>query len=66
MKTYENFNEIEKDLQLLRLEKEIALEELKLVKHDLNESLKPINWITIILKQVSKYGFLLLIKKVFK
>lgn len=66
MKTYETFNEIEKDLQLLRLKKEIALEELKLVKHDINETLKPVNWVSIILKHISKYGFLLLIKKIFK
>lgn len=66
MKSYENFDEIERDLQLLRLEKNIALEELKLVKHNFNESLSSLSWITIALKYLSKYGFLFLIKKIFK
>lgn len=66
MKTYETFDEIDRDLKLLRLERDIAFEELKMVKHNFSNSLKPVNWITTILKAISKYGVLLMIKKMFK
>lgn len=66
MKTYESFADIEKEVKKLALEKEIAFEELKIVKHDFEDVLKPINWLNSILKVASKYGFLMLFKKVFK
>ncbi|WP_159947089.1 DUF6327 family protein [Polaribacter septentrionalilitoris] len=65
-RTYESFNEIEADLKKLYLEKEIAYEELKIVKHDFEDHLKPLNWLNSILKMISKYGVLLMIKKMFK
>jgi hypothetical protein len=61
--TYNSFIEIEKELRKLELEREIAKEELKIVKHDFESTLKPANWITTVLKTLSKYGFLLVIKK---
>lgn len=66
MKTFESFDDIEKELKKLALEKEIALEELKIVKHDFEHVLKPINWLNSILNVASKYGFFMLLKKVFK
>lgn len=66
MKTYTSFLEIEKDLRKLELEKNIAKEELKIVKHNFEGILEPINWINSIFKTVSKYGILLLIKRIFK
>lgn len=66
MKTYTSFIEIEKDLRKLELEKEIAKEELKIVKRDFEEFLTPVNWLTSILRAVSKYGVLLTIKRFFK
>lgn len=66
MKTYQSFNEIEKDLKQLYLEKEIAFEELKIVKHDLEDYMKPINWLNNLLKVISKYGVLFMLKKMFK
>jgi hypothetical protein len=66
MKIYNSFSEIEKDLKKLQLEKEIAIEELKIVKHDFEAYTKPIVWVNKALKYLSKYGVLLMIKKLFK
>ena len=66
MKTYTSFLEIEKDLKKLELEKNIAEEELKIVKHNFESILEPINWINSMVKTISKYGILLLIKRMFK
>ncbi|PQJ80613.1 DUF6327 family protein [Polaribacter porphyrae] len=66
MKTYTSFIEIEKDLRKLELERDIAKEELKIVKHNFEDFLKPVNWVTTILKAISKYGVLLMIKRIFK
>lgn len=40
-KTYSNFEEIDRDLKILRLKSEIAKEELKLSLHDTKEELSP-------------------------
>ena len=51
-KKYQSFNEIQADLKKLYLEKEIAYEELKIVKRDFEDYLKPINWFTELLKKL--------------
>ncbi|APZ46353.1 hypothetical protein BW723_08605 [Polaribacter reichenbachii] len=66
MKTYTSFIEIEKDLKKLELEREIAKEELKIVKHNFEGILEPMNWINSLFKMLSKYGVLLMIKKILK
>ena len=66
MKNYTTFDEIEYDLKRLNLERKIALEELKGVKGQLKEDLKPTYWMQTIFKYATKYGSLLLIKKVIK
>ena len=66
MKTYQSFKEIEKDLKRVSLERQIALEELKIVKNDFEESLKPISLLSDAFKVLSKYGALMFIKKIFK
>jgi hypothetical protein len=66
MKRYQNFKEIDSDLKLLSLEKQIALEELKIVKNDFEENLRPIGVLSSSLRLVRKYGVLILIKKFFK
>jgi hypothetical protein len=66
MKTYTSFVEIEKDLRKLELERAIAKEELKIVKHNFEDFLKPVNWLTTVFRTISKYGVLLMIKKIFK
>ncbi|QTD38944.1 hypothetical protein JL193_06735 [Polaribacter batillariae] len=66
MRKYTNFVEIEKDLKILSLERKIALEELKIVKSDFEDQLKPLSLIGNFFKFASKYGLLVLIKKIFK
>ncbi len=63
MKSYTSFEEIENDLKLHKLERDIAWEELKLVKGELKEELNPMNWLNSILKFSGKYGFMTLIKR---
>lgn len=63
---YQNFNEIEYDLQRLDLERKIALEELKGLKQEVKEDLSPYNWLSTSLSIVKKYGILYLIKKILK
>ena len=66
MRVYESFEQIEADLKLLSLEKQIGLEELKLVKSDFQDSLKPLSILASIGKFASKYGALILLKKIFR
>jgi hypothetical protein len=66
MKIYTSFKEIERDLKQVSLERQIALEELKRVKNNFEESLKPINIASDALKFLSKYGALRWLKKILK
>lgn len=66
MRNYQSLEEIELDLKRLNLERQIAIEELKLTKYNLEEHLKPINLVGNFLKFASKYGLLILIKRFFK
>lgn len=66
MKSYQSFDEINRDLRRLSLERQIALEELKMVKNDFEESLKPLSVVRNVLAVFSKFGTLMFIKKFFK
>ena len=66
MKTYNSFEEIEYDLQRLKLERQIGIEKLKKVKSEFSESFKPLNWVTTAAKFAGKYGAFMIIKKFFK
>ena len=66
MKSYQNFNQIEKDLKTLSLQRQIAVEELKLVKSDFEDSLKPLSLLKTFVKFAGKYGALIALKKIFK
>lgn len=63
---YQNFDEIEFDLQRLDLERQIAMEELKGLKQEVKEDLSPYNWLSTAISLVKKYGVLYLIKKILK
>ncbi len=65
-KTYTSFQEIEKDLRTLNLKRKISLEEMKLLKYELKEDLRPYNWIGTVLHSIKKYGMLYLVRKIFK
>lgn len=66
MKTYKSFDDIDYDLNRLKLEREIAWEELKGVKHEFEEGLKPLNWVNTGLKFAGKYGMFVLLKKIIR
>jgi hypothetical protein len=66
MKTYQSFEQIDSDLKRLSLERQIALEELKIVKNDFEESIRPISILRDAFNFLRKYGALLFIKKIFK
>lgn len=66
MKVYQSFEEIDEDLKRHNLERQIALEELKLTKNQISEDLAPMNWLDTFFKLFYKYGFWILIKRLFK
>lgn len=66
MKMYKNVESIEKELKILNLERQIAWEEIKAVKEEYKEDFKPYNWVQSGLKLASKYGLMVLLKKIIK
>jgi len=65
-KNYKSLEDINNELHLLSLQREIHLEELKLTKHQLQEDLSPANWISTAIKGIKKYGVLMLLRKFIK
>jgi hypothetical protein len=65
-KTYKTVASVERDLKILDLERKIALEEIKLLKEDYKEDLKPINWLYSGLKYAGKFGGMMILKKILK
>ncbi|WP_378175474.1 DUF6327 family protein [Aquimarina sp. SS2-1] len=65
-KTYHSFEEIERDLKTYSLQRQISLEELKLLKSELKEDLQPNQWVLTLFSAVKKYGIYYLIKRLFK
>ncbi|MDO6471696.1 MULTISPECIES: hypothetical protein [unclassified Maribacter] len=63
---YKNFEEIEFNLKRLKLEREIALEELKGLKQDVQEDLSPYNWVSTAFSAAKKFGMLYIMRKVVK
>lgn len=66
MKQYHSFNEIEADLKRLSLERNIALEEMKLLKSEFKDGLKLTNWMSTIFNVAGKYGLYKLMKRFLK
>lgn len=66
MKHYKTEQQIKQDLRRLQLEKEIAWEELKTLKGDFKESLQPYQWMQTGLKLFSKFGVMMLVRKIIK
>ena len=63
MKTYKSFDEIDYDLNRLKLERQIAWEEIKGVKNNFQEEMQPLNWVNTGMKVAGKYGILVLLRK---
>ncbi|MCX7547211.1 DUF6327 family protein [Xanthomarina sp. F1114] len=66
MKQYQSFEDIERELKHLDLERKIAWEEMKLLKSEFQDDLKPANWVQLALKIAGKYGLFLISKRFFK
>jgi hypothetical protein len=66
MKTYKNFDEIDLDLKRLNLERQIAWEELKGMKREVEQDLSPYLWISTVLSVLKKYGFIYFVRKVLR
>ncbi len=62
-KTYNSFLEIENDLKRLDLERQIHVEEIKIVNKNFNKDLEAYQWVSKIFGQAKKYGLVYLIKR---
>lgn len=65
MRVYENAEQIADDLELLKLRRDISIEELKLVKQELKDDLSISNWMQTLIKTLGKLGLYRLAKKAF-
>jgi len=66
MRNYQSFEEIEYELQRLKLERQIGIEKLKVKKAEFADSFKPLNWVGSAAKFAGKYGVFMLVKNLFK
>ena len=65
MRIYNNAEEISHDLEILKLRRDISIEELKLVKQDFKDEFSVSNWVQVTLKALAKLGVYKMVKKVF-
>ncbi|TNJ45397.1 hypothetical protein KFZ70_06190 [Tamlana fucoidanivorans] len=66
MKIYHNLESVERDLKILNLERKIALEELKHLKKDYEDSVKLPQWLQTGVELGSKLSTFLFLRKLFK
>ncbi len=64
--TYTSFKEIEQDLRKLNLQRQIAVEEMKLLKTEFKEDLQPYQWLSTALSAIKKYGIFYLVRRLFR
>lgn len=65
MRVYENVSDINDDLEILKLKRDISIEELKMVKQEFKDDFAIANWIPTILKTIGKAGLFKVAKKLF-
>ena len=63
-KSYRNQKEIAKELKKLKLQRRIAFEEMKLIKHEFKEDISINNWITTAVKTITRIGVFNLVRKI--
>ena len=63
---YTTFKEVEYDLKRLNLQRKIAFEELKGIKHELQEDLTPPDWVEPAAKVAGGYALFAFIKHLLK
>lgn len=66
MDTYKDIESIERDLEILDLERKIAFQQIKGLKEEYKEDLKPLSWMQSGLKIIGKLGGMMLVKKIIK
>ncbi|KAB1067765.1 hypothetical protein F6U93_09175 [Tamlana haliotis] len=66
MKTYRNMKQLERDLKISSLERDIAYEELKALGEEYKTIFTPAHWVQTGLSLASKYGVFMLFKKIIK
>ena len=64
--SYNSFDEIKKELKKLNLQRQIAFEEIKGLKYDVQDDFSSQNWLQTALGAIKKFGMLYLIRKVFR
>jgi len=62
---YNSFDQIAEDLKILKLRRQIAIEEFKLVKSEFKDDLSWSNWLDTAFRTLGKVGMLRLAKKIF-
>lgn len=66
MDKYQSFEDIKYDLKRLNLERQIAFEQVKGLKHEVEDDLGPYQWLQTALGAVKKFGTMYFIKKLVK
>tara|TARA_R110002167_G_scaffold33327_11_gene107086 strand:+ start:1392 stop:1592 length:201 start_codon:yes stop_codon:yes gene_type:complete len=66
MTTYKTFEDIKYDLKRIQLERQIALEEIKGLKYEIEKDLGPYQWLQTAFKTVKGFGLIFFIKKLLK
>ena len=66
MKIYKNIESLERDIHSLDLERQIAFQEIKSLKEEYKDSLKPLKWVQSALSIAAKIGGMLLVRKMVK
>ncbi|MBM1107712.1 hypothetical protein JQC67_16265 [Aurantibacter crassamenti] len=64
--TYSSFEEIRKDLRKLSLQRQIAFEEIKGLKQEVQEDFSSDNWMHTAFDAFKKFGILYIIRSIFK
>ena len=64
MRRYNNLEEVERDLEILKLKRDITIEELKLVKEEFKDDFSVSHWVQSAGKLVAKLGLLKMAKKI--
>jgi len=66
MKSYNSIEDINLDLKRLNLQRKIAWEEMKGLRHEVKEDLSPYNWVNTLISALKKYGLLYVIRKILR
>lgn len=64
MRTYGNAEQITRDLEVLKLKRDISMEELKLVKQEFKEDLSVASWMQTLIKAFGRIGLYKMAKKI--